>query len=144
MKCDLRTRPRGFTVMEVMVAMAILATAMVLVARLGCWSLRERARSAARQLALELAANVLESARAQAWEDLTAEWAASQRIPDAWSDRLTEGRLAVGVEPEASRPRTKRVIVEVHWMLDEGIESQPVRLISLFTARSAPDEGAAP
>ena len=131
----------GFTVIEVVAAMTLLAVAMLLIAQLGYCSLRERARSSTLRLALELAANVLESARATPWEGLTAEWATSQRIPDELKDFLPEGRLTVQVTTEESLPQTKRVTAEVQWLLPEGIESRPVRLVTLFTARTSAGEG---
>ena len=131
----------GFTVMETVVALGVMTIAMMLVAQLGYWSLRQRVRTAARQVAIELAANTLESARARPWEDLTPEWAASQRIPQDLDDELTEGELLVRVEPEASQHLTQRVTVEVTWLLHEDIRSQPVRLVGLFTARSVTKKG---
>jgi hypothetical protein len=135
-----RSRRAGFTVMEVIAATGVLTVAMLLVAQLGYWSLRERARTAARQVAIELAANVLEAARAEPWQSLDADWAAAQSIPEELADVLTEGRLAVRVEPEPDSPRTKRVVVEVRWLMYEEIESRPVRLIGLFAARSSEGE----
>ena len=135
---------RGFTIIEVVAATGIVLVAMVLVAQIGYWSLRERTRSAARQVVIELAANVLESARAQPWEGLDAEWAAAQRIPEELEELLSEGRISVAVEPEPAPPRTKRVTVEIRWLLYEEIESRPVRLVGLFTARTAAGQGGTP
>ena len=70
-------RKRGFTLMECGVALVILAVAMLLVVQLGYWSIRHRARTAARFLAAELAANVLAKAQAIPWQALTVEWAES-------------------------------------------------------------------
>jgi hypothetical protein len=123
--------------MELTVALSILAVAMALVAQIGCWSLRERAQGAARQDALEVAANVLESALASPWETLTTDWAAAQRLPESLAQRLPDGRLTVRVEPEALHPRLKRVTVAVDWKLDNGLPARPLQLVGLFRARSA-------
>jgi prepilin-type N-terminal cleavage/methylation domain-containing protein len=139
-----RAGRRGFTVLEIMVALGLLSVAMVLVAQLGLWSLSERRRNALRQEALETAANLLESAQASSWEALTPEWAAAQRLPDFLAQRLEEAKLTVRVEPEASRPRTKRVTVEIAWRLSNGMPAQPVVLVGLFSARSTQPSGGQP
>jgi prepilin-type N-terminal cleavage/methylation domain-containing protein len=140
----MRRQRRGFTAIELGVAMTLLAVALVLVAQLGLTSLRERGRSDARYRAIEAAANVLESARARPWADLTPDWAAAQQLSDGLRDALRDGKLLVQVTPEASLPQTKRVVVEVQWMLPEQIEASPVRVEALFTARSRNGEGGEP
>jgi prepilin-type N-terminal cleavage/methylation domain-containing protein len=127
---------RGFTVMEIAVAMALLAVAMVLVMQLGYWSVRHRARMACRFMALEHAANVLEEARTVPWENLTDDWAESQRLPQDLTDQLLEGTLAVRVEPLEAQPFTKRVSVELRWLPPEETESHAVRLLGLFSRRT--------
>ena len=135
---------RGFTIAETMVALGILGAVLLLLAQLAVVVLRERQRSAARQDALETAANVLEAARACPWDDLTPAWAARQRLPEPVAGRLRNGRLEVRVEPEASRPHTRRVTVEVRWSLADDRPAPPVRLVGLRSARSAPATGDKP
>jgi len=130
--------------MESMVALGILAVAMVLAAQVGVWSLAERVRNTTRHEALELANNILESARARSWAELTSNWAAEQRLPEALAERLRGGRLAVRVEPDPSRPLTKRVTVEIHWTADQGTPPRPVQLVAMFGARSAAATGDKP
>jgi hypothetical protein len=119
------------------VALGTLALAMVLVAEVSLQSLGERRRSSTRQDAVECAANVLESARALPWEELTPEWAAGQRLPEHLGQRLPGGKLTVRVEPEAGRPHTRRVTVEVSWERTKEGPAGPVRLVGLSSARSA-------
>ena len=134
----------AFTLIETGVAMAILAVAMLLVVQIGYWSMRERASSAARFAAIEHVANVLEAARCTPWESLTDEWAESQRVPDDLADQLPEAALAVKVDLDASQPLTKRVIVELRWMMVEGVEVKPLRMEGLFSRRSAMVSGGNP
>lgn len=135
---------RGFTVLEAVSALSIACLAMALVAQVGFCSLRERERFAARQVAIELAANVLEAARAQAWESLDANWAATRQIPDAARKRLADGSFTVRVESVESSPHLKRVTVEVRWMQPESVEARPVRLAALLAARTSAAAGGAP
>ncbi len=128
--------PSGFTLVEIGVAMSMLAVAMILVLQISFWSLRERARTAAHHVAIEQAANLLEAARAVPWESLTPEWAEAQRIPEDLNAVLIDGKLSVQVVPVEAVPLIKRVTVEVRWMLAEGVVSRPVRLVEFISARS--------
>jgi prepilin-type N-terminal cleavage/methylation domain-containing protein len=133
---------RGFTIAEVMIALAILAVAMTLVAQVGVQSLHERARAAARQEAQELAAGALESARARPWAGLTPAWAAEQQLPERYTQR--GWRLEVRAEPEADRTHVKRVTAEVYWVPPGGTTARPVRLVGLLAERSAEAPGGKP
>ncbi len=135
---------RGFTLIETMVALGVLGVVLLLLAQLGGQVLLERRRNAARQEAVEAAANVLEAARACPWDELTPAWAARQRLPESLSRRLPGGRLQVRVEPEASRPNTRRVTVEVRWSHNDNRPAPPVQLVALRSARSGPAAGGKP
>ena len=134
----------AFTVLEITLALGVLLVAMALVAQVGFASMRGRARNAARHQAEELAANVLEAARACPWEALTPEWAAAQRLPESGAERLVDGRLAVRVAPETGRPLLKRVTVTISWKQDGDKPARPVELVGLFGARSATEKGGKP
>jgi type II secretory pathway pseudopilin PulG len=127
----------GFTILEITLALGVLLVAMMLVAQVGFESMRGRARNAARHQAEELAANMLEAARACPWEDLTPEWAAAQRLPASGAESLVNGQLAVRVTLEADRPHLKRVTVTVSWTQDGGKPARPVELVGLFSSRTA-------
>jgi prepilin-type N-terminal cleavage/methylation domain-containing protein len=127
---------RGFTLVEVGVALVILAAAMVLVAQIGYWSIRHRARTSARLLAAELATNVLARARSIPWDALTKEWAESQHISQEVAEQLTDGTLNVQVEQLEAQPFTKRVTVEIRWMLVDEADSHAVHLVGLLSRRA--------
>jgi type II secretory pathway pseudopilin PulG len=139
-----RAPSRGFTIMETMLALGILATVLVLVAQLGLWSWRERTRNGVRHQALECAANVLEAARACPWEALTPEWGNAQQLPESLAQRLAQGKLTVRVEPDAARPHIKRVTVQIQGVLDLGPGVSEVQLVGWFSARSAVAAGGKP
>jgi len=121
--------------MEAVAALGILMVVMVVVAQTGVWGMRERARSASHQSAVELAHNIMEAARARAPQDLTPAWAAQQKLPKEWNDQFHTAKLMVRVEPEKSLPSAKRVTVELHW----GHEPIPgsLQLVSVFSSRTA-------
>jgi type II secretory pathway pseudopilin PulG len=133
-------RTRGFTLVEVGAALIIVAVAMVLVVQLGYWSVRHRARTAARFFAVELAANVLSEAHAVPWEDLTKEWAESNRISEEALQQLSQATLTVNVEPLQAQPLTKRVTVDIQWTLVDGADSHSVHLVGLYSRRSVPSQ----
>jgi Tfp pilus assembly protein PilE len=134
------TRPaparRGFTVVEIVLALVLMVVVMGLVAKVGYHALVERGRIGARLAAQEAAQNVLEAARATPWEELTPQWAAAQRLPEEWTARQSDGKLEVRVEGEA--PLCKRVTVAIRWEFREGMPPQEVSLVTLFSARDAP------
>jgi hypothetical protein len=118
----------------------VLASAAILAAQLGTWTLAERGYAIERLTASECAANVLEAARATPWADLTPAWAAGRKLPADVTGRLNAAALTVRVEPEADRPRVKRVTVELHWKPRTGPKEQTVTLVGLFADRSAGGE----
>ena len=137
-----RHRRAGFTVLELTLALGVLIVAMITVAQVAAWGLNERYRTALRQDMLEHATNVLERARSLPWESLTPEWAAGQKLPEPLAQRLA--RLSVRVEPDASRPLIKRVIIEVRAKDVPGGPDRVVQLVGLFGRRSAPVPGGIP
>lgn len=126
----------AFTVIEMVAAFALMAVVLVLVAKAGFTSMKERGRSLARQTALEHVHNILETARALSWEKLTPEWAATLKLPEDWIYVLPEAQLHVKVDPEKTSPHLKRVTVHLRWLNADGypVEEQ---LVGLFAARSA-------
>jgi hypothetical protein len=130
--------------MEATVALAVTAVLMVVVAQCAVWSVRERARLTAHEAALELAANVLEAARAQPWEKLDADWAAAQAVPAATEALLPEGKVIVTLEPGQPLPQTRRLTVEVRWQFDPQLPPQSVELTTLLAARAAKQPGGKP
>jgi type II secretory pathway pseudopilin PulG len=131
-------RRPGFTVLEVTVALAVLIILGVIVAQTMFWSLRERARLTAHQAANELAANVLEEARAQPWDKLDAAWAESRTVPSEMADLLPAGKIIVKLEPGAT---SRRITVEVRWQLEQ---EQSVSLTTLLSARESKISGGTP
>ena len=128
-------RPRpGFTVGEVLIALAVLTAAGALAAEGLTRLLADRSRLDARWEAAEAANNALEEARARPWDDLTPEWSAARPTPPSLG-RWTGSKLTVRVEPEAGRPRVKRVTAEVRWDR-EGEPWPTVTLTTLVAART--------
>ena len=131
----------GFTILEATVTLAIVAVLAVIVAQAVVWSLRERTRLASHQAATELAANVLEEARAQPWDKLDPAWADSRTIPSEMAALLPEGKILVKLEPG---PKLRRVTVEVSWQGEPQASTHSVSLTTLLSAREAKKTGGTP
>jgi prepilin-type N-terminal cleavage/methylation domain-containing protein len=130
-------RPQsGFTLIEVAIAIGVLATAAALVTQVALSSLGERVRVDAHLEAVETAANILEQAHARPFNDLTPEWASAQKLPENFSSRWPDGRLSVRVEPEPKHPRIKRVTVEIKWAPPNRSGWPPVALTGLMSGRT--------
>ncbi len=129
---------RAFTIVETILALALIAIGAGIVSEVAAWSILERSRMEIRLAAIEWTANVLESARAQPWEKLTAEWANAQQPPAELTRQMNTPISTVKVEIDSNRPRVKRVIVEIRWKLSDGTPAQPVVMQSAFAARRVP------
>jgi type II secretory pathway pseudopilin PulG len=132
----------GFTIVELVAAFTILAVVLVVVAQTSVWSFGERRRNGARQAAVELAENVLQTARSRSWEDLTPAWAEAQKLPKEWQDTFPKGSLAVKVVGEKGLANVKRVTVTIRWHSDPGsIPPTVIEMSALFSARTADTKG---
>jgi Tfp pilus assembly protein PilE len=134
----------GSLLIEATVALAIIAIVAAIVAQSIVWSLEERARAASHQAANELAANVLEAARALPFEKLDQHWADAQVVPSEMAALLPGGTVVVTVETGPAMSKTKRVTVEVRWLLMPDHPPQSVRLTTLLSGRETKKIGGTP
>lgn len=134
-----KSRRSAFTIIETVAAFALVGFVLVMVAKVGFTSMKERTRSVAKQTALEHLHNVLETARAIPWEKLNAGWASSLKLPEDWKYVLPDGELDVQVEAEKDMPLVKRVTVLIRW---KNVDGQPVetKLVGLFAARESKEK----
>lgn len=130
-----RRRPRGFTLIEMVMAMAVIAVAMLIVAQVATSSMVQRLHLAARSAALEHAANVLEGARAVGADGLTQEWAAEQRRLPLPAALPADSRIDIEIEAAAAAPTLRRVTVQVGWRFHEEEAPHSVQLAGFFAPR---------
>ena len=130
-------RPRAaMTMVECTVALAIIGVLMVVLAQCMVWTLQERQRVSAQQAALELAANILEAARAQPFDKLDNTWADAQTIPSEMEALLPGGKVVVKMEPGQPAPLTRRVTVEVTWQFEPFLPPLSVELTTVLSDRA--------
>ncbi|MFL5331364.1 MAG: hypothetical protein ACJ8C4_20950 [Gemmataceae bacterium] len=132
-----RHRP-AFTILEIGLALAMLMVGATIVGQVMVWSMAERLRIETRLQAMEWAADVLESARAAPWDKLTPEWAAQQKLPEPFSDRMKSPSVKVQVEPEEKRPHLKQITIQLQWMLPDGTREAPISLSAFIAERRSP------
>ena len=99
---------------------------------------------ASHQAANELAANLLEAARALPFDQLDQRWADAQTIPSEMAALLPEGKVIVTVESAKSSANMKRVTAEVRWPLAPNQQPQSVQLTTLLSGREAKKIGGTP
>jgi len=130
---------RGFTLLEITAALAVLLFASTVAAQLAFWVIQEISHGRASQTAQEFAANVLESARAQSWDDLGPSWARAQHLPATLQEK--NWQLQITVAPEPKNRLVKRVTVDIERAEEHGRKGVAVYLVGLFSARGGPADG---
>ena len=115
---------RGFLMMEVAVTLGIFGIALILTAQLATFAIAEQTAAHERLAAIEFADNVLETARAKPWSELTPEWAASQKLPEDWADRVQN--------PSSSYASSRRPI-------GHGSSTSPSKCVGTTASATRPD-----
>lgn len=118
---------RGLTLVEITIAVFLLAVSMILTVRVLGWVASERRAGERRQCATREAANVMERLAALPWERVTADTAKSLTFSDTARQSLPSGELDVTVDEPAGSD-AKRMSVRVRWRNRGGEWDAPVRL----------------
>jgi prepilin-type N-terminal cleavage/methylation domain-containing protein len=119
---------RGFTMIEMVAAMALLMVAMTLVVELVGWVAAERRAAERRTRAIQEAANLMERLTARAPGVLTPEGVAALRLSPAAQAALPGGELKVRLDP--AEDGLTRIRLELRWRDRSGGFEAPVRLTS--------------
>jgi hypothetical protein len=117
----------GFSVVEMSVALVVLAAAMLALVQTVAVVGRQRQLAERMALATQETGNLMERLHTWAWDDLTPERAAALRLSDACRDRLPDPQLKVSVEPAGEVPRGKQVHIELDWRESHGGRSLTIR-----------------
>jgi hypothetical protein len=130
--------------MEVMVALGLLTLAVVTLSQVAVFALSQRRQQLTHLELLEVAANILESARVQPPAALTPEWAASQKLPAYLAERALDAKLTLSVQPYPASPPLKKVSVQITWFLAPRQAAPPVKLEGIFGAPALAQGGTKP
>jgi prepilin-type N-terminal cleavage/methylation domain-containing protein len=121
---------RGFTILELSVAMIILVALMSLSVKWVAATGGQRREARWRQAALGEAANVMERLAGKTWDELTAPQAAKVALSDEARQALPDGAVAVQVAQPAGDPEAKEIAVTVRWRPRAGTPETQVRLVA--------------
>jgi hypothetical protein len=127
----------GFTLLELTASSVILAGCLlVTLSALDALGAQRRA-AAHRDLALAEAANIVERLSALPEAELTVEHVAGVALSEA-ANRLPGGQLKIDLTDAATQPPSRKLHVEVHYLLEGGQPAAPVRLTTwLYRAEGA-------
>lgn len=110
-----RSRAAGFTLVELILALALLVVFFAVFTPLLLAVAQERRFSAQQQAALQHAGNVLERATALPWDALSTAAAADWPLPQSVRDVLPNAEQEIRVTVDPDDPAAKRVQVTVRW-----------------------------
>ncbi len=123
-------RRRGYLLIEVFVALTILAALFALVIQMVSTTARERRATERRAIALEHAANLLERASVISFEELSEQSLRDVAGSANAGQLLPESNIRWMVEEEGSEVPAKRVAIEMTWRAPHGRSELPVRLVT--------------
>ena len=123
----IKSRRRGFLLVEIAAAAVALAIAMATTLQVVGWAATERRTVQRRERAVREATQALERLTARPWGALTAEAVAAERLAPSAEAALPGGRLDARMT-EADAGAARRIRVEVRWTGRGGIPEAPARL----------------
>ena len=130
-KLDKKPAPRGFTLLEVVVSGTILATVLLVSARMVSTIARQREAILDRQTALAEAGNVMERVFARPWGDLSDDAIEGLRPSDDFRRALPGGELSIEITALPEAPAAKRILVKVSWTHEPDQPDRSVQLVAL-------------
>jgi prepilin-type N-terminal cleavage/methylation domain-containing protein len=122
-------RAKGFTLIELTIAVALLAIAMTLTVQAVGWVAQQRRATDRRQWAAREAGNVMERLTSLAWDDIAAKAGEAAARSSPARDALPGGELIVAIDENAN-DHSKRIAVRIRWRTSNGGWEAPVRLTS--------------
>jgi type II secretory pathway pseudopilin PulG len=128
-----RARSRGTTLIELTIALGVLAVAMSATVRVLGWAAAANRAAERRARATQEAANALERLAARPWDALAPGPARGLDLPESARRALPGGTLRAVVADAGSGLR--RVRVEVRWAGRAGSDEGPVRLAAWLGRR---------
>lgn len=131
-----RSNPRGHTIMEATVALAVLAIGMT--GAIQCLRLTTQAQRTAsdRTFAVQVAENALERVSAVPIDALDAGSFDQQGIEAEVAQALRDGRVTVRVAPLTDDASSRLINVKVQWTRRDGKSAHPVSLSAIVDQES--------
>lgn len=121
-------RRRGFTLLEMFVAGALLVTLLMVCVQMLQATASQHRETRRHQAAVQAAANVMERLMARSYDGLTSEAVADTPLSAEVLQVLPDAKLEILVVPQTEPVDAKRVTVLVRWPDRAGRPEQTVRL----------------
>ncbi len=121
-------RRRGFTIIEIVASVVMLATAMTLTVQLLGGLAAERRAAERRLCAVQEAANLMERVAARPWGEVTPESLRSVSLSPRALQALPGAELAATVDDASAGRGEKRIRLRLRWRDRAGNWTAPVRL----------------
>lgn len=128
MKARTKVTCRGYTILEIIIAISILLLVMLVVGESVGMVAQQRRTTQQRQLATQTAENVMEHLFARPSNELTTEKLAEEKLTPEVERELIGGTLKVDVEELAGPSAARRLRIEVGWTDGAGPVPRPVRI----------------
>jgi type II secretory pathway pseudopilin PulG len=123
-------RRRGITLVETLVAAAVLGGLTVVCVKFFAASVAQQEQMRDRSRAVQLAANVMERLAATPWEQLTAENIRRLQDADELRQGLPEATIEIQLAQPSGEPDAKQIVVLVRWPSPPDVLQRPVRLVA--------------
>jgi hypothetical protein len=119
---------RGTTIVELIVASAMLGTLLVICLQMAGALAAQQRTVQQRQLATLELANLMERIAARPWADVTPQAVAAEQPTPAARNRLPDAEVKVEVTTPAAEPDAKRIAASIRWKDRSGGFLPPVTL----------------
>jgi hypothetical protein len=133
-----RLKGRGATLIEVTVALVVLAAAMLALAQMVALAARQRRLTEARRLAMDEVANQAERVAALPWDKVQPAEFTSWEPSAALTGAIPAVKCLAEVTDEPGPPAARRVRLEVQWTDAAGQPTSPVGLTLWKFAEAQP------
>ena len=119
---------RGFTLIECLAAVALVAAVLALTMQLVHASAVQRRAVQQRELAIQELANLMERLSILPWQDLSPEKARSMQLSEHARGALPGAELTIDVTASSEGPQAKRILISLRWEDESGRPATPLRL----------------
>lgn len=123
-------RRKASSMIEVTVALFILASLITAVTKVTILTAHQRRAVERRQLAFSETANLMERAAATPWNETTTQQFAKFKLSSILQQQLPTATLRIEVDEIPQPLPAKRITIEVFWKNAVGRQVEPARLVS--------------
>ena len=126
----------AFTIMEILVSIAILSGLMIAVAQTASWCFQERKRNHAQFLALQLLENLKEEVKVAGFEKINPSWGLQMKDLSRYKALPPECTIEVETGSVPENKFLKRVQLTILWRAGLPLESRRINADVLVAART--------